>query len=125
MENELSHKIIGASIEVHRVLKGPGLLEKIYEEALSYELSTQGLEIQRQVPVEVCYKGIILSKPLFIDILVNQMVIVEVKATEKDNSLFQTQLLTYLRLTGLKLGMLINFGAAQVKDGIQRVVNGL
>lgn len=123
MENEISHKIIGAAIEVHRTLGGPGLLESIYETALCHELMLQGLQIQRQLPVQVIYKGITIRDPLCIDILVNDKVIIEVKATEKNHPVYETQVLTYLRLTGLKLGLLINFGNKRVKDGVARVIN--
>lgn len=123
-ENPLSYKIIGAAIEVHRVLGGPGLLETIYESALCHELSLQGLKIRSQVPVEVNYKGVKIKDPLFLDILVDERIIVEVKAAEKGNPIHEVQLLTYLRLTGHRLGLLINFGARQVKEGIKRVING-
>jgi GxxExxY protein len=125
MENELSRKIIGAAIEVHKTLGGPGLLESIYEEALCHELTMLGLKYQRQLPVQVMYKGIIIRDPLYVDILVEGKVIVEVKATEKNHSVYETQVLTYLRLTSIKLGLLVNFGYSQVKDGISRIVNGL
>ncbi len=124
-ENELSHLIIGAAIEVHRELGGPGLLEEIYEEALCCELEMKGLEVQRQVSVPVVYKGRELSKLYRLDLLVSGLVVVECKATEKDNSLFRAQCLTQLRLTGLKLGLVINFGNRFLKDGVHRVVNGL
>lgn len=125
MENELSRKIIGAAIEVHRILGGPGLLESVYESALCHELTLIGLQIQRQLPVQVVYKGVTIKEPLYIDVLVNNKVIIEIKATEKNHSIYETQILTYLRLTGIKLGLLINFGNKQVKDGISRIVNGL
>lgn len=125
MEDDLSHKIIGASIEVHKTLGGPGLLETVYEEALCHELMLQGLSIQRQVAVPVVYKGKKIKDPLFIDILVERKVIIEIKATEKNHPLYENQLLTYLRLSGIKLGILVNFGNFLVKDGIIRVVNGL
>lgn len=125
MENGLSYKIIGAAIEVHRTLGGPGLLESIYEAALCHELTLQGLSIQRQMPVQVIYKGATIKDPLFIDVLVEGRVLVEVKATEKNHPVYETQVLTYLRLTGIKLGLLINFGHEQVKDGISRIANGL
>ena len=125
MENEISHKIIGAAIEVHKTLGGPGLLESIYEAALCQELVLQGLQIQRQLAVQVIYKGISIKDQLYLDILVDNKVIIEVKATEKNNSLYESQLLTYLRLTGMKLGLLINFNNYQIKDGITRIVNGL
>jgi GxxExxY protein len=124
LNNSLSYKIIGAAIEVHRTLGGPGLLESIYESALCHELSLQQLHIQTQVPVDVSYKGVKIRDPLFLDILVEDKIIVEVKATEKDNPIYQVQLLTYLRLTGLRLGLVINFGSRHLKEGINRVING-
>jgi GxxExxY protein len=124
LENPLSYKIIGAAIEVHRTLGGPGLLESIYESALCHELSLQGLKVQSQVHVEVCYKGIKIQDPLYIDILVEGCIIIEVKATENHHPIYDVQLLTYLRLTGLRLGLIINFGSRQVKEGIRRVING-
>ncbi len=125
MEDEISHKIIGAAIEVHKVLGGPGLLEGVYESCLCHELALRGLEVQRQLAVPVNYKGTAVRDPLYIDILVQGSVIVEVKATEKLHSIHQVQLLTYLRLLRRKLGLLVNFGQEYVKDGISRVVNGL
>ncbi len=125
MENEISHKIIGAAIEVHKTLGGPGLLESIYEAALCHELTLQGLHIQKQLTIQVIYKGVMIKDPLFFDILVNEKVIIEIKATDKNHAIYETQLLTYLRLTGIKLGLLINFGNHQVKNGIARVVNKL
>ncbi len=125
MENEISHKIIGAAIEVHRILGGPGLLESIYESSLCHELSLRGLKIKRQLYVPVKYKDVVVREPLCLDILVENKVIIEIKATEKENSIHQAQLLTYLRLTGMKLGLLINFGNVSAKEGIKRVVNEL
>ena len=125
MENELSHKIIGAAIEVHKTLGGPGLLESIYEAALCQELTLQGYKYERQLPVQVMYKGTMIKDPLYVDILVQGMVVVEVKATEKNHPIYETQVLTYLRLTGKKLGLVINFGNNHVRVGIFRVVNGL
>ena len=124
IDNELSSQIIGAAIEVHHELGGPGLLESIYEAALCHEFSLRNLNFQRQLPVPVQYKGITIRDPLHLDILVKGKVIVEVKATEQDNMIYQTQLLTYLRLTGIKLGLLINFGKQYVKDGVYRLING-
>ncbi len=122
MENELSQKIIGAAIEVHRTF-GPGLLESIYEEALCHELLLQGIQCARQVPVPVKYKGKVIKAPLFLDILVENLVILEIKATDMDHPLHHTQLFTYLRLSKLKLGLLLNFGNKVMKNGIYRVVN--
>jgi GxxExxY protein len=110
MENEISHKIIGAAIEAHKILGGPGLLEGVYESCLCQELLLRGLKVERQLAVPVSYKGTTVREPLYIDILVQGLVIVEVKAVEKLHPIYQVQLLTYLRLTGRKLGLLINFG---------------
>jgi GxxExxY protein len=124
-ENALSKIIVDAAIEVHRTLGGPGLLESVYEEALAWELTHRGLTIERQKQVPIVYKGHTLATPLRLDLLVNGLVIVECKATTQYNPIFEVQLLTYLRLTGLKLGLVINFGERLVKDGIHRVVNNL
>ena len=124
-ENEISKVIVEAAIEVHRTLGGPGLLESIYQEALAWELSQCGLAVQREKVVPVTYKDHSLACPLKIDLLVNGVVIVECKATSEYNPIFESQTLTYLRLTGLKLGLVINFGERLVKNGIHRVVNGL
>jgi GxxExxY protein len=124
-ENQISNAVIGAAIEVHRELGGPGLLEDVYEESLCHELRMKGFEISRQVKVPVLYKGTGLKSPLILDVLVNDKVIVEVKAVEKYHPVYQAQLLTYLRLTGKKLGLVVNFGELRVSNGIYRVVNGL
>ena len=124
-ENEISKIIVDASIEVHRELGGPGLLESVYEEALADELSRRGLAVERQLHVPIQYKGKILATPLRLDLKVNGLVLVETKAVVEWNPIFEAQMLTYLRLTGLKLGLVINFGGRYVKDGIHRVVNGL
>jgi len=123
-ENELSGIIIGAAIEVHRELGGPGLLEDVYEEALCHELQLRGLEVQRQVGVAIEYKGKLLKKRLVIDLLINNAIIIEVKSVEDYHDIFQAQLLTCLRLTKRHLGLVINFGEKYVKDGVHRVVNG-
>jgi GxxExxY protein len=125
MEDDISQKIIGAAIEVHRTLGGPGLLESIYQSALCYELQLRGLQLKTQLIVPIKYKNTVVKDPLLLDMLVENKVIVEVKATEKEHVIHHAQLLTYLRLTGIKLGLLINFGQESVKDGIHRVVNGL
>ncbi len=122
--NELTYKIIGAAMEVHRTLGGPGLLESVYEAALCHELSLQGLKFESQVPVEVHYKGVKIREPLIIDIIVENKIIIEVKATEKESPIHEVQLLTYLRLTELHLGLLINFGSKHIKEGLKRVING-
>jgi len=122
-ENELSGIIIGAAIEVHRTLGGPGLLESVYEEALAWELQARGLSIKRQVHVPIVYKGRTLANPLRVDLLVNDLVIVENKATAVYHTVFAAQTLTYLRLMNLRLGLVINFGERYVKNGVHRVVN--
>lgn len=124
-ENKISSVIIDKAIEVHRTLGGPGLLECVYEEALAWELEQCGLTTQRQLPIPINYKHKTLAAPLKLDLLVAETVIIECKATQQYNSIFEAQTLTYLRLTGLKLGLVINFGERMVKDGIHRVVNGL
>ncbi len=122
-DNTLSYKIIGAAMEVHKTLGGSGLLESIYESALCHELRLQGLHVRSQVPVAVQYKGVIIRDPLVLDIVVENQIIVEAKAVEKLNPIYEVQLLSYLRLTGLHLGLLINFGATHLKDGIRRILN--
>jgi len=124
-ENEISKETVDSSIEVHRTLGGPGLLESVYEEALCHELELRGLKIGRQVEVPIVYKERRIGHPLKLDILVENKVIVECKATIKYNSIFESQLLTYLRLTGKKLGLVLNFGEKLMKSGIHRVVNNL
>ena len=124
-ENAISKIIVGSAIEVHRELGGPGLLEDLYEEALCQELTVQGLTVQRQFGVKVEYKGLELRKRLVLDLLVENKVIVEVKAVEKHHPLYEAQLLTYLRVTNRKLGLLINFGERYVGQGVKRVVHGL
>jgi GxxExxY protein len=124
-ENDINGQIVAAAIEVHRTLGGPGLLESMYEEALVYELRHQGFTVERQKILPIGYKGIVLATPLRIDVTVNNLVIVECKATIEYNPIFEAQTLTYLRLTRMKLGLVINFGEKLVKNGIRRVVNGL
>lgn len=124
-ENEITDKIIGAAIEVHRTLGGPGLMEKVYEEALVWELKHRGLLVERQIDVPIRYKGNQLAQPLRLDLLVEKRVIVECKATTQYNTIFEAQVLTYLRLLDLRVGLVINFGETLVKRGVHRVVNGL
>ena len=124
-ENEISKIIVDAAIEVHRTLGGLGLLESVYQEAEAWELLKRGLEVEREKIIPIIYKGHELGLPLRLDLLVNGKVIVECKATVNYNTIFEVQTLTYLRLTGLKLGIVINFGEKLVKNGIHRVVNEL
>jgi GxxExxY protein len=124
-ENEIAKVIVDAAIEVHRELGGPGLLEDVYEEALAEELRLRGMKVERQLPVRITYKGRVLSRPLRLDMKVESLVLVDNKAVTEWNPIFEAQMLTYLRLTGLRLGLVINFGEQYVKNGIHRVVNGL
>ena len=119
----LSHLIIGAAIEVHRLI-GPGLLESVYEAALCKELRLRGLLVDRQVSVPVKYKGEVLDCHIKLDLLVDRKVIVEVKAVETLIYVHKAQLLTYLRLQSLWLGLLINFNVEVLRDGVRRVLNG-
>ena len=125
IENILATQIIDAAIEVHRTLGGPGLLESLYEEALHQELKLRDISVQAQVQIPVIYKGYTLRSAMRLDLLIDGKVIIEVKATEQEQAVHRAQVLTYLRLTGLKLGLLLNFGQKMLCDGIERVVNDL
>lgn len=119
---DLVEKIVAAATEVHRIL-GTGLLESVYESALFYELNILGISCQRQLPIPVVYKGVSVRQPLFLDLLVENEIVVEVKASEKDNPYFQIQLFTHLKLLNVKSGLLVNFGKQCLRDGICRIVN--
>jgi GxxExxY protein len=123
-ENEISEKVIGCAIEVHRQL-GPGLLESVYEEAICYELSQAGLSFERQQRVPIKYKTVLLATPLRLDLIVEGKVIVDNKAKSKVAPIDKQQLLTYLRLRDVQLGLLINFNVPRLVDGVHRVVNNL
>ena len=122
--NELSSKMIGAAIEVHKTL-GPGLLESAYEECLCYEFGLRRLSNERQKPLPVIYKRKELDCGYRLDIVVENLIILELKSCERIEPIHHAQLLTYLKLSGLKLGLLLNFNVALMKDGIVRVVNEL
>ena len=119
MSDELTEAIIGGAIEVHRIL-GPGLLESIYEEALCYELELRGIRAERQIEVDVIYKGKII-KGQKLDILVEKQVVLELKAVSKLPDVATAQTLSYLRATGLKRALLLNFGESRLVDGIKRI----
>jgi GxxExxY protein len=123
-ENEISYKIIGAALELHKST-GPGLLESTYEAALAYDLTTMGLNVKTQVNMPFYYKEVKLDVGYRIDMLVEDKIIVEVKSVESLNEVFFAQTLTYLKLSGLKLGLLINFKTKYLKDGIHRIANNL
>jgi GxxExxY protein len=117
----VSKLAVDAAIKVHRAL-GPGLLESVYETCLAHELRRCGLLIETQVPIPIVYDGIHLEAGLRIDLLVAKQLIIEVKAVEQMNRIFRAQVLTYLKLTGLRLALLINFNVLLVKDGIERII---
>ena len=122
--NKLSSEIIGAAIEVHKAL-GPGLLESAYEECMCYELSLRRLSSERQKPLSVIYKGKRLNCGYRLDLVVENTIILELKSCEKIEPIHKAQLLTYLKLSGLKLGLLLNFNVPVMRDGIVRIVNEL
>jgi len=123
-ENELSGIIVDKCLHVHKIL-GPGLMESVYEEVLSYELGKSKLECKRQVAMPVQYEKIRLYAGFKADIIVEDRVIIELKSIENILPVHKKQLLTYLKLSGMKLGLLINFNVALIKNGITRIVNGL
>lgn len=125
IENKITSSIIAAAIEVHAVLGGPGLLESIYEDALAYEFELRNIPFKRQLPVPVLYKGKPVRDALQLDFLVDDRIVVEVKATESLHTVHAAQVLTYLRLTQRRLGLVLNFGQPLLRDGITRVVNKL
>src|SRR4029077_10454128 len=116
--NQLTEKIIGCAIEVHKTL-GPGLLEATYEEALCIEFADVGMKFQRQMPFPIMYKGRNLGQ-YRLDLLVDEQVIVEIKSVERFDSVFEAQVLTYLRVTGKRIGLLINFNSRLLRDGVKR-----
>ena len=122
-ENDISGIIIGCAIEVHKAL-GPGLLESAYEECLFFELINSGLKVERQKPLPVVYKEVKLEAGYRVDLLVEEKVIVELKSVEALNDVHTAQVLTYLKLSGCKLGLLMNFNVAKQVDGIKRYKNG-
>ena len=122
--NSLSSKVIGAAIEVHKTL-GPGLLESAYEECLCHELGFRGISFERQKPLPVEYKGKKLDCGYRLDIIVENRIILELKSCEKIEPVHKAQLLTYLKLSGLNLGLLLNFNVPLVRDGIVRIINEL
>jgi len=122
--NKLSSRIIGAAIEVHKAL-GPGLLESAYEECICYELSIGGLSLERQKPLAVQYKGINLDCGYRLDVVVEDAIILELKSCEKIEPIHKAQLLTYLKLSSIKLGLLLNFNVTLMREGIVRIVNEL
>jgi len=123
-ENEIAKIIVDVAFQIHKRL-GPGLLESVYEVILAHELKKRGLRVKRQVPVPIVFDEIKFDEGFRADLIVEEKVIVELKSVEKVSRVHKKQLLTYLRLADKRLGLLINFGAELIRDGISRVVNGL
>jgi GxxExxY protein len=122
--NECTGSVIAAAMKVHSVL-GPGLLERAYEACLAHELMTPKHRVRRQVPVPIIYDSIRLDEGYRLDLLVDDIVVVELKAAERMMSIHDAQVLSYLKLSGKKIGLLINFNVLHLRDGIRRIVNGL
>ena len=123
-ENEISKIIVDVSYKIHTRL-GPGLLESVYEAILYHELVKKGLKVERQKPIPVIWDDVYLDIGFRSDLIIENKVIIEIKSVEKLSNAHLKQLLTYIKITGLKLGLLINFNEALIKDGIKRVVHGL
>lgn len=123
-ENQIAQQIVNTSYNIH-VQLGPGLLESVYEEILNYELVSQGLKVERQKPIPVFWKGKKMNIGFRADLIIEEKVIIELKSVEIIAPVHPKQLLTYLKITGLKLGLLINFNEKLIKTGITRIVNGL
>ena len=123
-ENEIGTIVVESAIEVHRQL-GPGLLESVYEICLAHELRERGLRVERQVPIPIKYKDIEFDEGFRADIVVNDLVVLELKSVQAISPAHRKQIQTYIRLAGVRLGYLLNFGEALMKDGIVRAVNGL
>jgi len=123
-ENQIAAAVVDAAFKIHTTL-GPGLLESIYEATLEYELRNRGLSVLRQIGLPVYYEGLKLEIGYRVDLIVGDKVIIEIKSIEALAPIHKRQLLTYLRLANMRLGLLINFNVERIKEGIQRVVNGL
>ncbi len=123
-ENEISYKILNSAFKIHTAL-GPGLLENAYQECLFYELKKQGLKVEKEKALPLIYEDVKLDAGYRIDLLVENMVIIELKSVSELNDIHTAQILTYLKLSGCKLGLLLNFNVKSLKQGIKRVVNNL
>ena len=120
-EESIGEKIVDAAYTVHKIL-GPGLLEKVYEVCFCHELSKRGVRVQRQVDIPIVYDGMVFDEGLRLDILVEELIICALKAVEEANPVWQAQMLSHLKLTGKRLGFLINFNVPLIKNGIKRIV---
>ena len=123
-ENEIAKEVVDAAYQIHRRL-GPGLLETVYEVVLAHELNRRGLRVARQQPISIKYDSITFDEAFRADMIVEELVILELKSVESVSAVHKKQLLTYLRLANKRLGLLINFGADLIKNGITRIANGL
>lgn len=123
-ENQISGIILDAAIAVHTAL-GPGLLESAYQACLAYELTSRGLRVQTQVPLPIKYRGVCVDAAYRIDLIVEDLVVIEIKAVERLAPIHEAQLLSYLKLSGKRLGLLSNFHVLRLKDGYKRIANGL
>lgn len=123
-ENEIGAVVVNSAVRLHIAL-GPGLLETVYEVILTHQLQKAGLKVERQVPIPIKFQGIHFSEGFRADIIVENSVILELKSVENVTKAHKKQVLTYLRLTDMKLGYLLNFGAATMKEGISRIINGV
>lgn len=122
-ENELASIVVDKCLAIHKKL-GPGLFEHIYESILSYELTKCGISVERQVPIPVLWEDLVIDGSFRADLILEKKLIIELKSVERTAPVHKKQLLTYLRVSGLKLGLLINFGSPLMRDGIERVING-
>ena len=123
-ENRVAREVVDAAYQVHRAW-GPGLLESAYCKALRYELETRGLGVEREAAVPVRYRGVEVGEAFRVDLLVEALVVVELKSVERIEPVHKKQVLTYLRLLDKRLGLLINFGSEYIRDGITRIANGM
>ncbi|WP_373497080.1 GxxExxY protein [Aquiflexum sp.] len=123
-ENELAREAVDIAYQIHKYL-GPGLLESVYEEAFAYELTERGIPFTRQEKVKIYYKNVVLDKGFRADIIIENKLLIELKSCEKVDNVYHKITLTYMRLKGIKLGLLINFNVNLIKEGISRKVNGL
>ena len=123
-ENDISREVVDACYKIHSQL-GPGLYESVYENILFYELVKKGLKVQKEIPIGVIWDGLVFEQGFRADLIVEEKVLVELKSVEEISKKHYKQVLTYLKLTNLKLGLLINFNENLIKDGIRRIVNGL
>jgi len=123
-ENEISGQIIDAALKIHRAI-GPGLLESVYRTFLAHELALRGLRVDRECSIPATYEGLLIETAYRVDLMVNDKVIVEIKSIEEVHSVHKKQVLTYLKLSRKKLGLLLNFNVSLMKGGIIRIVNGL